>query len=199
MHRSKIQVSEKRLLANRINAQKSTGPRTIEGKYKVSANAIIHGMSAEKHLVVGEDIKEFEDLKEMNLQIYKPIDDYSHLLFEQIFSCLWRLRRIPVVEAAILSNEMLEFDADTYKPKCSDKFYHADFRRNKKRQIKRNHQYLGIAFVRDSNGSNALLKLSVMDARIFNKFCMLEEKYAAYMETLAEKEEEVYEKVHTSL
>jgi hypothetical protein len=37
MHRSKIQVSEKRLLANRLNAQKSIGPKTIEGKYKVSA------------------------------------------------------------------------------------------------------------------------------------------------------------------
>ncbi len=44
-------VSEKQLAANRRNAQKSTGPRTAEGKTRVSMNAMKHGLSAACHLV----------------------------------------------------------------------------------------------------------------------------------------------------
>jgi hypothetical protein len=40
-----IKVSEKQLQANRLNAQKSTGPRTIEGKYKVWVNVISHRLT----------------------------------------------------------------------------------------------------------------------------------------------------------
>ena len=39
-------ISQKRLDANRRNAQKSTGPRTPEGKAKASANATTHGLSS---------------------------------------------------------------------------------------------------------------------------------------------------------
>ena len=37
-------VTEKQLTANRQNALKSTGPRTIDGKAKASKNAITHGL-----------------------------------------------------------------------------------------------------------------------------------------------------------
>ena len=37
-------IPEKRLLANRINASKSTGPRTSVGKYRASRNAVRHGL-----------------------------------------------------------------------------------------------------------------------------------------------------------
>ncbi|MGJ5816420.1 IclR family transcriptional regulator domain-containing protein [Paludibaculum fermentans] len=43
------QISEKRLAANRANAQKSTGPRTAAGKAKVSANARRTGAYSEDH------------------------------------------------------------------------------------------------------------------------------------------------------
>ena len=38
-------VSEARLLANRANALKSTGPRTVEGKEASRANAYKHGLT----------------------------------------------------------------------------------------------------------------------------------------------------------
>ena len=38
--------SPARLAANRLNAQKSTGPRTEEGKSRSRANALKHGLCA---------------------------------------------------------------------------------------------------------------------------------------------------------
>jgi len=37
-------VSEKQLIANRQNAQKSTGPKTDKGKVVVGNNAVKHGL-----------------------------------------------------------------------------------------------------------------------------------------------------------
>jgi hypothetical protein len=39
-------VSQARAKANRANAKRSTGPRTVEGKARVSKNALRHGLSA---------------------------------------------------------------------------------------------------------------------------------------------------------
>ena len=52
-------ISLKKVLANRANAKKSTGPVTFKGKAKVAGNAITHGLSAEKHVIVGESLEEF--------------------------------------------------------------------------------------------------------------------------------------------
>ena len=42
-----IPISPERLAANRRNAQKSTGPRTAEGKAASRQNAFKHGMTGE--------------------------------------------------------------------------------------------------------------------------------------------------------
>ena len=65
-------ASEKQIAANRANAQKSTGPKTMAGKLKSSQNAYQHGLSSPLQLdpvtsakadaiaraVMGEDAKE---------------------------------------------------------------------------------------------------------------------------------------------
>ena len=47
--------SSKRIEANRRNAQKSTGPRTTEGKDRVRLNALKHGLTASTAVLPGED------------------------------------------------------------------------------------------------------------------------------------------------
>ena len=39
-------ATDKQIIANRLNAEKSTGPRTAAGKGRVSKNAIKHGLAA---------------------------------------------------------------------------------------------------------------------------------------------------------
>jgi hypothetical protein len=45
-------TSDKQTQANRRNAQKSTGPKTPEGKAAVRHNALKHGLLAERVLVI---------------------------------------------------------------------------------------------------------------------------------------------------
>jgi hypothetical protein len=45
--------SDRQLEANRLNARMSTGPRTIIGKARVSANALKHGLTGHDIVVTG--------------------------------------------------------------------------------------------------------------------------------------------------
>ncbi|RUL86966.1 hypothetical protein TsocGM_15115, partial [Tautonia sociabilis] len=56
-------ISQKRIEANRRNAQQSTGPRTDEGKARSRANGLRHGMAAEV-LVPEEDRTAYEQILE---------------------------------------------------------------------------------------------------------------------------------------
>src|SRR5450759_5377218 len=49
----------KQFEANRRNSQKSTGPKTPDGKSAVSMNALRHGLRARSVLLPGEDRNEF--------------------------------------------------------------------------------------------------------------------------------------------
>ncbi|MBN9658602.1 MAG: hypothetical protein J0H49_10520 [Acidobacteria bacterium] len=66
------QISERRLAANRANARKSTGPRTAQGKAKVSENARRTGIYSEDHRMPPRIEAHFQALAEARTQ---PIAD----------------------------------------------------------------------------------------------------------------------------
>jgi len=96
--------SEARINANRLNAQKSTGPRTAQGKAVVSQNAVKHGLLAQADVIRGEDREEFEQYREELFWELNPLGTMESRLAERIVSLAWRLRR-----AERLQNEA--FDA----------------------------------------------------------------------------------------
>jgi len=87
-------ISNKRLAANRRNALKSTGPKTVEGKAIVARNAMTHGLRAEHVLIEGESEEEFEQFREAMVAYYEPVGVLEESLVAKIVVGFWRARRI---------------------------------------------------------------------------------------------------------
>jgi hypothetical protein len=168
-------VSNNKVRANRENAKKSTGPRTLSGKEKVSGNALTHGLTAEKHVIIGESIEEFNTFKNSMFKVYEPFGAYEEEIFIKLVELLWRLRRIGIIETGIYGNEILEFDADSYKPKASDKITHFDFKEGDQNKVLKNQSLIGVAFTRDSNAGSSLLKLNTIEGRLIGRVQLYED------------------------
>ena len=84
--------SKEQINANRQNAQKSTGPRTDEGKVAVSQNAVKHGLFAES-VIKGENPADYEVFHTKMLAELAPVGLVEAVLADRIASLWWRLKR----------------------------------------------------------------------------------------------------------
>jgi hypothetical protein len=98
--------SKAQINANRRNAKRSTGPKSIQGKLKVSQNAITHGIFAASPLLPNENAEEFKELCQGIATVYPAVDELAAGLVERIVLCLWRQKRLRVAEAAKLQISM---------------------------------------------------------------------------------------------
>ncbi len=86
-------ATEAQINANQQNAEKSTGPRTPEGKATVSQNALKHGLFADETVINGEDRAVFDLYRDAMLGEMWPVGVMESFLAERIVSLSWRLRR----------------------------------------------------------------------------------------------------------
>jgi hypothetical protein len=93
--------SEARLRANRENAQKSTGPRSVAGKAASSRNRLLHGLRANKHLLLDEDPEQFVLLLNDLHSRFQPVGDGEVMIVRRIAADQWRLDRTFPMEAGI--------------------------------------------------------------------------------------------------
>ena len=98
-------ASRRQRKANRLNAKKSTGPRTPGGKARSRRNAITHGLTAREIILAHEDPAKFEALTEDLHLRFKPRDALEEELVGRVAGLLWRLKRVPVFEAALLDEQ----------------------------------------------------------------------------------------------
>ena len=95
-------ASDRQIQANRANAQRSTGPRSKAGRDRSRLNSRKHGLTAKTLVTVGEYADDFEELRAELLEQYAPQSAMEAELVERLAVTLWRLRRVPFFEAAIL-------------------------------------------------------------------------------------------------
>ena len=95
-------MGQQRAEANRINAQRSSGPKTELGKSRSKMNALKHGFSAKKVVIGNEDPREFDALRTALERDFQPETALESELVNQLAGSLWRLRRVPAIEAAIV-------------------------------------------------------------------------------------------------
>jgi hypothetical protein len=94
----------KQFEANRRNAQKSTGPKTSEGKTAVSMNALRHGLRARTVVLPGEDPTEFHQLCGDLQAEWTPQSRTEQFYVEQMAVSQWKLTRLEVVEVNIFKD-----------------------------------------------------------------------------------------------
>lgn len=95
-------TSTKQIEANRSNSLRSTGPRSEGGKASSSVNALKHGLAARQIVIRGESQVMYEQLFADVSAEFDPQGATEVMLVEQLVSTLWRLRRVPLLEAALL-------------------------------------------------------------------------------------------------
>lgn len=99
--------SLRKILASRANALKSTGPRSPMGKRISSQNAIIHGFTAKKSIVLnGESRERFERLQRTLFDFFRPSSEVTALFVEEMTVAQWRIRRLWAIEAALYDHEL---------------------------------------------------------------------------------------------
>lgn len=98
--------SDRRIEANRINAKKSTGPKTAAGKAASSQNARKHGLRAAITVLPHEDLLQFERHCQDFYAALQPRDAVEAKLVSDAISSAWRLDRAVKNETAVLSKKV---------------------------------------------------------------------------------------------
>ena len=101
--------SAAQIAANQANAEHSTGPRTCEGKARVSQNALRHGLTA-RHLVIREDEhEEFAELQDSLAAELDPQGAIETIAFQELLHAAWNLHRFRRIEAEASLGTVADF------------------------------------------------------------------------------------------
>ena len=92
-------TSDRKIAANRQNAQHSTGPTTPEGLAAIRYNSLKYGLFAETLILPGEDPAEFEAQLNDYRAEYQPATPSDEFLVRQLAVADWRLLRLYRLEA----------------------------------------------------------------------------------------------------
>ena len=121
--------------ANRQNAQKSTGPRTEEGKARSSMNNLSHGLRARHVILAYEDRAEFDKMCARLEREWQPATISEEMMLEQIVSAQWNLA---CFQAAVNAVQMRTPSDD--QPACLDRL--DLYRRRHENSLMRAHSML---------------------------------------------------------
>jgi uncharacterized protein YecA (UPF0149 family) len=85
--------STAQILANRQNAEKSSGPVTAEGKARVARNATKLGLFSVANFVRPEEQDVFNEFESGYMAELSPVSPLEQTLAREIVQAAWRLRR----------------------------------------------------------------------------------------------------------
>ena len=154
--------SDAQIDANRLNALKCTGPKTLAGKSTSRLNALWHGAFASDLLLPGEDAEAFHSLETQFRDFYQPASQAEEFLVNRMVLAAWRLQRLAAMECRVLRAQA---------GRCADD---RDLLRSLKAMVTGNDEEdedaepeppvfkdpLANAWIRDANGANTMVKLA---------------------------------------
>jgi hypothetical protein len=154
-------LSPRKRRANRRNALKSTGPRTVEGKNRSARNATTHGLFCQHLILPGENKRLFHLLREGMIFTLSPQTYVELLLVDRIVSATWKLRRLQEAEATVLHFKLHEL-ADAPKRQLEDALPQlANYSSIEAKEIP-----VALALSAESTDENGLQRLSQYEQRL---------------------------------
>jgi hypothetical protein len=108
-------TSWRQFQANRLNALKSTGPRTEEGKRISRRNALRHGLTGETVIHGLEDSEDYRGFEAAIIADYNAETAVERELVLRLASLLFRLRRIIAIET-----DLFQIQAEILRDRRND-------------------------------------------------------------------------------
>ena len=99
-------ASEARIRANRINAARSTGPKTPEGKQHSRANGLKHGLTGQGIVISKEDVDEVEARNGALQAELAPKSSMGEILVRQLATLSVRMERGARQESAAIASRV---------------------------------------------------------------------------------------------
>jgi len=163
-------ATESQILANRRNAQKSTGPRTRKGRAIVSKNAVKHGLLARQNVISTEKQADFNLNRDRILTELAPESPMESILADRIVILSWRLQRTVRIQTQTI--DALNSDNKT-KPltKLTQSLFFKNLGQSKAAPSTPGPDLpLGRLAIKDFSNSRVLERLLMYERRIENSF-----------------------------
>lgn len=153
-------TTKKQIEANRANAKKSTGPKTLMGKFTSRFNALKNGLASQKMVtMLGESNDAYLEHFVQVMFEYDPQTAEQRQLVEHLANNLWRLRRVASFEAGVFNIRYCEA-----RKQWGETLEDAD------QEVRATEECLlyGVTFIREAAKGDALGKLSRHETSILN-------------------------------
>ena len=98
-------ATQAQIIANQANSLLSTGPATAAGKAASSMNHLKHGLRSSKIVLPGEDIAEYEYLRDRYIEENRPNGEQELFCVMEMVNAQWRLQRVEAAEHRLLSSD----------------------------------------------------------------------------------------------
>ena len=116
-------ATDKQIQANRRNAQRSTGPRSAQGKAASRWNALKSGIDAQLEILPGEDPQAHAALVQSFRDAYRPAHPAECHLVDALANAEWQLRRLRRLEANLYWSASNPAEAFLRNPNQFDRLY----------------------------------------------------------------------------
>jgi hypothetical protein len=160
--------TEAQIIANRHNAQKSTGPNSRKGKAIASKNALKHGLLARKDVIGSENRGEFCLYRDWMIDELAPAGPMESMLAERIVSLSWRLKRAGLIQKLTI-DAMNEDNANSPLTKLTKSLLQKQQNQSKtKTSTPAVDLTLGRLAIKDFSNARVLERLLMYEQRIEN-------------------------------
>lgn len=100
------QMTPRKRAANRQNARRSRGPRRPEAKRRAPLNGLRARLFFEAMDSLGEDRREFEEVRQSYLESFQPVSPAEAVMVEDLAKLWWRKERAERAQAGVQVREL---------------------------------------------------------------------------------------------